>query len=358
MSTDAPRPACWAAADFGLHEEVDPAPRDPAFVAERRQPEIDDGHGSVARDEHVARVDVAVQHAAPVDVGVRRDDPLAELEQPSRPSAGGSRRSSAAAEFCVGAGMPADDQVGAAVRLPDLDQARGDASIERTQDPGFVPEQRGALRARPADLQGDVAPLLVAREVELRVDHDLDGMDDPEPADRRPLGQHGRLDQLGERRIGRDQEPIGEEVLEHRVRALEGLARVELAFAGEPEDRIDDPGRRPERAEQERGVGVDDARGRAGSRSGDRVVALVVGELSPDVLGQLLDRCQLDVGRQQHRVGDRHGALSPAPRRRRCEDPAPSSTVSTPSSWRRARATCHASPPASGARPRRSSERR
>ena len=265
-----------------------------------------------------------MQHATPVDVGVRRDDPLAELEQPfatvgrRQPSKLGRGR------FCVGAGMPADDQVGAAVRLPELDQARGDVSIERTQDPGFMPEQRGAIRARPADLQGDVAPLLVVREVELRVDHDLDRTDDPERADRCPLGQHGRLDRLGERRIGRDEEPIGEEVLEHRVRALEGLARVELAFAGEPEDRIDDPGRRPERAEQERRVGIHDARGRAGSRPGDRVVALVVGELSADVLGELLDRCQLDVGWQQHRVGDRHRGLSLAPRRRRCEDPAPS----------------------------------
>ena len=95
--------------------------------------------------------------------------------------------------------MPGDDQVGTAVRLSDLDQARRHAPVERPQDPRFVLEQRGAVRARSPDLHGDVPALVVARQVELRVDHDLDRTDDAETTDRCALGQHRCLDRVGER---------------------------------------------------------------------------------------------------------------------------------------------------------------
>ena len=112
VSGEAPGPVRLRRGGLGLHEEVDAASRDRAVARPRRQPEVDQRHRAVGTDEHVVRMDVTVQDALAVEVGI---------------GGRGSARRARAAAPAIGGREPPElrrGRLGVAARLPGHGQVR------------------------------------------------------------------------------------------------------------------------------------------------------------------------------------------------------------------------------------------
>ena len=184
----------------------------------------------------------------------------------------------------------------------EIQQPRVHAPVEAVQDCGLVSERpvHAFLRARPGDLHGRKRSVPRLREVDLRVDDHVHGLEHLETAHR--LARDERAgDRVCELGVGGHEQTLVDEATEHEERVVEQLAWVDALGGTEGDHGIDDRRRRPEALEQRRRPRIDDARWRPRTRARDGIVA--VG--APDLLAQV--GRQLGDGRDDHVVGEDEG---------------------------------------------------
>jgi len=145
--------------------------------------------------------------------------------------------------------------------------------------------------------------------VQLRILQPLHALHDLEAGDL-VAGGEGRVDALGARISLRDQEAGAHEPLQQRVRLLQSLLGIDLARQAVAQDGLDDGARRFELADERRGLGVHDARGLARAGAGDGVVPLLAAELGAQLLRQLGDGDQENVGGKEQGIRDGHSEIS------------------------------------------------
>ncbi len=300
-------------------------------VAETGEAEVDQPHCAVGRDEHVARVDVAVDDAQLVQLRVRLGDATAERQQR------GVRVGAAAGERCGAVDQhavePLQRQPRGAVARALGEQPRRDAAVEvaqhrrlatehvvaeaRTAPGGARALSRGvvgapAVRARALELERGAAAVVVERQlVQLAV------LQHPQAAHDAPAGDRvaDRQQRLDRRRLlapGRDEEALAAAAPHRRVEPRERLVGVESAAVAEAHDRVHDGRRRAELLQQRRERGVDQRRG--GAAVGPRDDEPVLAELFPHAGRQLGDGRDREAGESSSLSC---GAVMPPQRARR-----------------------------------------
>jgi len=216
-----------AAELLGRHVAGGAAPGGERDAEDLGEPEVEHLHASVGGEEHVRRLEVAVEHAG----GVGVDEGPGDREGDPARLAGGER----AARLALGEGLAAEqleDEVVALGGTPQVEERDDAGVLERGHRPRLAAERLGVAlaRRRPHRLEGDEAAQLdvpgLEHEAEAPAPELAHQLELPDPAPGREGALPGGRRRLrGRRRELREQ---GGEAL--RGRSLAGV--VSLPHAG------------------------------------------------------------------------------------------------------------------------------